>query len=226
VAITGLTTLWAVRARPTPGATEWRPSAVEPKAGRRTRGGSVGGGPDCAAGGTTTMVPGGMRERPNRTVSKTVESYGLRGFKSHSLRPRDPSHIVGSRREKAGGDKSPSRCAAIAPISRFMARETPAPSSDPQRALAALTTFLWEHANEIYSLTRALDAPTATASGDPPGREVVRAAALAASWRALLEPVEHLAQPAPVNDGLPTGPPTVGGGWLGRGGTSLDNRRR
>ena len=27
-----------------------------------------------------------MRERPNRTVSKTVESFGLRGFKSHSLR--------------------------------------------------------------------------------------------------------------------------------------------
>ena len=33
-----------------------------------------------------TMAAGGMRERPNRTVSKTVVSYGHRGFKSHSLR--------------------------------------------------------------------------------------------------------------------------------------------
>jgi hypothetical protein len=81
-----------------------------------------------------------------------------------------------------------------------MARETPAPPSDPQRALAALTTFLWEHANEIYSLTRALGEPIAAASGDPPRRDVVRAAALAASWRALLEPVERLSQPARVND--------------------------
>ena len=29
-----------------------------------------------------------MRERPNRTVSKTVVSIGHRGFKSHSLRRR------------------------------------------------------------------------------------------------------------------------------------------
>ena len=43
-------------------------------------------------------------------------------------------------------------------------------------------------------------ATTAAASGEPPRREVVRAAALAASWRALLEPVEHLTQPAPVKD--------------------------
>jgi hypothetical protein len=33
------------------------------------------------------MAAGGMRERPNRTVSKTVVSIGHRGFKSHSLRP-------------------------------------------------------------------------------------------------------------------------------------------
>ncbi len=32
------------------------------------------------------MAAGGMRERPNRTVSKTVVSFGHRGFKSHSLR--------------------------------------------------------------------------------------------------------------------------------------------
>jgi hypothetical protein len=31
-----------------------------------------------------------MRERPNRTVSKTVVSFGHRGFKSHSLRHRLP----------------------------------------------------------------------------------------------------------------------------------------
>ncbi len=31
-----------------------------------------------------------MRERPNRTVSKTVEAFGLRGFKSHSLRNEGP----------------------------------------------------------------------------------------------------------------------------------------
>jgi hypothetical protein len=31
-----------------------------------------------------------MRERPNRTVSKTVVSFGHRGFKSHSLRTRGP----------------------------------------------------------------------------------------------------------------------------------------
>src|SRR5438270_6569162 len=32
------------------------------------------------------MRPGGVRERPNRTVSKTVVSFGHRGFKSHPLR--------------------------------------------------------------------------------------------------------------------------------------------
>ena len=35
------------------------------------------------------MAAGGMRERPNRTVSKTVVSLWHRGFKSHSLRHPD-----------------------------------------------------------------------------------------------------------------------------------------
>ena len=34
----------------------------------------------------TSISPGGVRERPNRTVSKTVVPHGYRGFKSHLLR--------------------------------------------------------------------------------------------------------------------------------------------
>ena len=42
----------------------------------------------------TSLSSGGVRERPNRTVSKTVVPHGHRGFKSHLLRsgPRRPSH--------------------------------------------------------------------------------------------------------------------------------------
>ncbi len=40
------------------------------------------------------MAAGGMRERPNRTVSKTVVSLWHRGFKSHSLRHLRPAGCV------------------------------------------------------------------------------------------------------------------------------------
>jgi hypothetical protein len=42
----------------------------------------------------SSILPGGVRERPNRTVSKTVVPHGYRGFKSHLLRsgPWGPPH--------------------------------------------------------------------------------------------------------------------------------------
>ena len=43
--------------------------------------------------GASRTRSGGMRERPNRTVSKTVVPSGYRGFESHSLR-RPPRHAV------------------------------------------------------------------------------------------------------------------------------------
>ena len=52
--------------------------------------------------------PGGVRERPNRTVSKTVVPHGHRGFKSHLLRsgPQGPPHGR-MRRTQAAGAVSP-----------------------------------------------------------------------------------------------------------------------
>ncbi len=54
----------------------------------------------------TRISSGGVRERPNRTVSKTVVPHGYRGFKSHLLRsgPRGPPHRR-MRQEQRQGDR-------------------------------------------------------------------------------------------------------------------------
>ena len=68
-----------------------RPPA-EPRAARHRRRAGRRGRPSCwrpsspTAGRATSLAPGGMRERPNRTVSKTVVGPAHRGFESHSLR--------------------------------------------------------------------------------------------------------------------------------------------
>ena len=53
---------------------------------------------------------GGVRERPNRTVSKTVVPHGHRGFKSHLLRSghKAPPHGRMRQEQRQGGDARPS----------------------------------------------------------------------------------------------------------------------